>query len=521
MVIETLQPEIEPTRTIKLWSPNTIGTLTFFAGFPAGITLASINWFKMDKKLKAYTHILVGVIGMVAIYFLPDGITRSLALLINLGFVAYIRNQMKADIESLTHYKVENPNWFSGFLTGMAGWVMAAVILIIIVFLEPIIPGTASYYYERGVDYSEKGEFESAISNYSKAIERDPDDIFSYHNRGLSYINLGEYDLAIADLNKTLEIDPTYDNAYYNRALAYKGLGQIDNAIKDFQKVLELTSDPELLILSEQELINIETFAASSVNESTEHFNTGETYYQNGDYTNALAEFTRAIELDPNYVAAYHHRSIVYANLEEYDLALDDIEKAILLSPDNSLLYHTRGLLYSDIGDFEQALASQNIAISIAPQFADAYLERGAAYGNLGDHKNAFADFNKAIEIDPNNPFSFYNRGMAYYMMENYKQAINDFNKAIELNPNVIDAYNYRGVSYGMLGNNNKAIDDFNKILELDPGYVMAYLNRGITYISLGRTDDAIQDFEHFLDFSADPEINKQVEEMLQELRAQ
>jgi hypothetical protein len=41
-----------------LWTPNTIGILTFFTGFPTRITLASINWFKMGMKGKAFAHIL-------------------------------------------------------------------------------------------------------------------------------------------------------------------------------------------------------------------------------------------------------------------------------------------------------------------------------------------------------------------------------------------------------------------------------------------------------------------------------
>ena len=102
-MIEDLQPSPEPIPTIKLWSPNTIGAFTFFLGFPSGITLASINWFKMGMKWKAFANILIGIVGIVAIYLIPENLTRSAALLINLGFVAYIRYRWKRTlIYSLT-----------------------------------------------------------------------------------------------------------------------------------------------------------------------------------------------------------------------------------------------------------------------------------------------------------------------------------------------------------------------------------------------------------------------------------
>ena len=521
MSIEILQPSLEPTRTIKLWTPNTIGTLTFFIGFPAGITLASINWFKMGLKRKAFINILTGMIGIVAIYFIPENLTRSIALVINLGFVAYIRYQMKADIESITDYKVENAHWVSGFLYSILVWTPILAVIFIVSFLQPFIPGTASYHYAQGNYYSDNGDEIKAIENYNKAIELDPKDIYSYNNRGLSYINLGKYESAIADFNKAMELDPNYDKPYFNRALAYEELGQIDNAIRDFQKVLELTTDSTLQKYSEDELEKLKTFDSSTANGSLSHYDNGEKHYLNGEYEKAIIELTNAIELNPNYVDAYHYRANAYMNLGKYDLALADLDKAISISPDNAFLYYIRGLFYKEIGDFDKVLADQNKAISIDPQYGDAYLERGVAYGNLGDHENALADFSKAIELNPNNPLFFYNRGSENFTLGKYDQAIKDFNKAIELDPEYVDAYNNRGVAYAVSGNRKQAISDFDKVIELKPNDTQAYFNRGLTYKTLGQINEAISDFERAFELSTDPEARKEIEDILKELRKQ
>ena len=102
-----------------------------------------------------------------------------------------------------------------------------------------------------------------------------------------------------------------------------------------------------------------------------------------------------------------------------------------------------------------------------------------------------------------------------------YQQAIDNFNEAIELDPEYADVYNNRGVAYAILGDNDQAIADFNKVLEIEPNDTQAYLNRGLTYKTLGQINEAIIDYERALELSTDPDVQKQVEDILKELRGQ
>jgi tetratricopeptide (TPR) repeat protein len=81
-------------------------------------------------------------------------------------------------------------------------------------------------YYNRGLAYVVKGQFDKAIPDFNKAIDINPRYAEAYADRGVVYIIKGQYDKAIADYNKAIEINPKDVLAYNNRALAYKVKGQ-------------------------------------------------------------------------------------------------------------------------------------------------------------------------------------------------------------------------------------------------------------------------------------------------------
>ena len=95
-------------------------------------------------------------------------------------------------------------------------------------------------YYNRGIAYSEKGKYDQATSDLTKALEITPRFALAYYNRGVAYMKKGKYDQAISDLTKALEINPRFANAYDKRGFAYFKKGQYDQAISDLTKALEI-----------------------------------------------------------------------------------------------------------------------------------------------------------------------------------------------------------------------------------------------------------------------------------------
>ena len=76
-----------------------------------------------------------------------------------------------------------------------------------------------------------------------------------------------------------------------------------------------------------------------------------------GKFERAVADYTRALELNPNYARAYHNRGLAYDQLGEIDRAIADYSKALELNPSYALAYYHRGLAYQKQGRPELAQA--------------------------------------------------------------------------------------------------------------------------------------------------------------------
>ena len=91
-----------------------------------------------------------------------------------------------------------------------------------------------------GINACKNKDFDSAIINFTKAIELDPKYAAAYNGRGGAYGSLKKYPEAIADCTKAIKLDPTDAIAYNNRGIAYKALGKTIEAEADFAKAKSL-----------------------------------------------------------------------------------------------------------------------------------------------------------------------------------------------------------------------------------------------------------------------------------------
>ena len=126
--------------------------------------------------------------------------------------------------------------------------------------------------------------------------------------------------------------------------------------------------------------------------------------------------------------AAYFARLGTY-NLDacDYDAAIANYDRAIALEPDDADAYHNRGIAKDGQGDYAGAIADFDRAIALDPYDADVYHNRGVAKAEQGDYAGAIADYDRVITLDPDNVAVLEDRAVAIAGQKGHAGAIGDY----------------------------------------------------------------------------------------------
>ena len=261
--------------------------------------------------------------------------------------------------------------------------------------------------------------------------------------------------------------------------------GHHTEAIADYDRAIEL----------------IPNFAAA-------YFNRGHAKNSLKEFTEDIADYDRAIELMPNFAAAYHNRGGTKQNLQNYAGAISDYNRAIELMPDSAATHRNRGNAKVKLKDYTGAITDYDRAIELKPDFAVAYRGRGKAKSALEDYNGAVADYDRAIELNSRDANCYFVRGNAKCYSENYAGAIADYSRAIELEPEDANYYMVRGTTKEELKNYDEAIADYNLAIILKPEKAIYYSFRGDVKEEIGDVAGAVADRQRAAQLATDTDAD-------------
>jgi tetratricopeptide (TPR) repeat protein len=232
------------------------------------------------------------------------------------------------------------------------------------------------------------------------------------------------------------------------------------------------------------------------------YYNLGVVFQRSGNHAQAVESFSMYVSipgLKPELQAdGYNNRGISHRALRKLDLALADYSKANELDPKNPRFLVNRGNVNRDMRKADAALEDYAAALKVDPQFALAYSNRGHFWLESGKNEEAIKDLSKAIELDATNAEPFYSRAMAYRATRQFAKAIPDLDKYIALDPGndkyLADGYLNRGIAHAVTGKPEQAEKDVSKAIALAPTYVDAYRVRAVVYRDLKKPELAEAD---------------------------
>jgi tetratricopeptide (TPR) repeat protein len=138
------------------------------------------------------------------------------------------------------------------------------------------------------------------------------------------------------------------------------------------------------------------------------------TYLRNKVWKDEFSLWSDTVQKSPHKIRPLLNRGCFCAVQGNLRQAMFDFNKAIEINPDDTNAYTDRGVIYAEQGNLTQAISDFNKAIEINPKNEKAYCNRGIAYYQQGNSPQALLDYNKAIEINPNYSEAYDNRARIY-----------------------------------------------------------------------------------------------------------
>lgn len=130
--------------------------------------------------------------------------------------------------------------------------------------------------------------------------------------------------------------------------------------------------------------------------------NLGWIYFQQGQYNQALAQYKRAMDIDPNYYPAYYNLGLAYMQVEKYDLAAETFKKAVSLEPKSGVAFLNLGVSYNKTGKYEEALKYLQQAYKFNSGSVEVLYQIGFALEKTGRIEEAIYQYKSATGFDPN-----------------------------------------------------------------------------------------------------------------------
>ncbi len=259
-----------------------------------------------------------------------------------------------------------------------------------------------------------------------------------------------------------------------------------------------------------------------------QYLKVGSEFLANSKYQDAIDQFSKAIEADPDYEKAYSARAQAYSSIEEYAKAAEDYEKLAIFDPKNETYFYDGARMSYNLANYPAALVKLDNALNIKRFYIEAMQLRVLTLIEMKRYMEALDQSKDALRFKESD-VNYYNHGRinellgvneeaekayenalkknksfleAYVALADLQRkehkldvALETINKALSINKNYVDAYRVRSAVYADQLKYAEAINDVSTIILIQPENADMYFLRGKYYQGYAQHLNAISDF--------------------------
>ncbi len=288
--------------------------------------------------------------------------------------------------------------------------------------LDSLDEDNAPIYYDRAIVRFQSGDRSAARRDFFRSVYLMPEIARQKNQAGDTLDLLGNATLLLNRLYTPRQLDSLLLAGYTDRAEAMLEEGEAD----------------DVTLTAANQVVKIDSLRPEA------YFLRGRVQYFRQDYPAALRDLQQLFALRKNNAGSYEHywRGLVYSAMDAYDNALRDYDRAIEMDPNEPAYYTDRALVLSVTGAGGKAIGDVNRAIELEKSDDTTYLVliRASLLNDIGQHGQALKDCETVIARQPNNALAYCTRGYAHLGLNENQQAHSDFAKALALDPDLEEA---------------------------------------------------------------------------------
>ncbi len=257
-----------------------------------------------------------------------------------------------------------------------------------------------------------------------------------------------------------------------------------------------------------EQYVDIETLWRATVARNPSswmaHDNLANVLGQKGKVVAAIAEYRKALELQPDYAEAHNDLGNALKDQGEMAEAMAHYYKALELQPDFAKAHYNLGNALIKQGKVVEAIAQYRIAVKLRPEDISMNINLANAIFTLGHLDEAIAQYRQILSIAPDDARVNKNLGKLLLLKGDYDGAMSCFQKALPMSPDPVERWYNLGNDLLESGDYKQAIGCYRKALSIEPRSADAQANLGLAFLQNGQAREAIDCWQQALAIKPD-----------------
>ncbi len=252
-------------------------------------------------------------------------------------------------------------------------------------------------------------------------------------------------------------------NSLFNSGLTFYQNGQFKEAITPLKKLLDVTPNDETALV----LLGTIHLQIDALDES-------EKYYK------------KTLDINPKNTDALNNLSLVYYKQKRYEAAISQLLQSLSVQPNNADTLLTLATIYSEAGKTDEALQTYKRLVQSNPKSEKAYKFLADIYFQKGKYDEVIKMYTKADDKIAKGADALTNLGFAHLYREDLNQAAKYFNFSNQVNPTKAETHYGLGIINRRQANLDAAIKEFKQATVLNNTYTNAFQELSISYEDKG-----------------------------------